>query len=97
MSVDPARHSEYRRRHDALWPEMITTLKAHGVQSYSIFLDETRSLLFAYAEIASEQRWQAVAETPACRRWWDFMKDIMPSNPDGSPVSQDLREVFHLA
>jgi len=24
------------------------------------------------------------------------MGDVMPSNPDYSPVSQDLREVFHL-
>ena len=24
------------------------------------------------------------------RKWWDFMADIMETNPDNSPVSEDL-------
>jgi L-rhamnose mutarotase len=31
-----------------------------------------------------------------CRRWWRHMREIMPSNPDDSPISQQLREVFHI-
>jgi len=96
MQVAPDAHAEYQRRHDALWPEMAETLKAHGARSYSIHLDAQRSLLFAYVEIESEERWAAVADTPVCRRWWDYMRDIMATNPDGSPVSEDLHEVFYL-
>jgi len=50
----------------------------------------------AYAEIESEERWQAIAATEVCRRWWRHMKEVMPASPDESPVSRDLREVFHI-
>ncbi len=96
MAVDPAKHDEYERRHNPVWPEMLATLHAHGVTNYSIFLHRTTSQLFAYAEIASEDRWRAIAASDVCRRWWQHMKDVMPANADGSPLSVDLREVFHL-
>ena len=51
---------------------------------------------FGYAEIESEERWAAVASTDVCRRWWRHMRELMPSNPDDSPVSRELREVFHI-
>lgn len=97
MSVHPGQHGEYQRRHDPIWPELEHVLRAHGVRSYSIFLDPATHELFAYAEIESEARWQAIAATDVCRRWWRHMSEIMPSKPDGSPVSSDLREVFHLS
>jgi L-rhamnose mutarotase len=71
-------------------------LLAHGVLSYSIFLDETTSDLFGYVEIEDDARWAAVAGTDVCRRWWRFMREVMPANPDDSPVSRELREVFHI-
>lgn len=97
MSVDPAAHAEYKKRHDEIWPELKSVLSAHGARNYSIYLDRKRSLLFAYVEVESVERWNAIATTETCRRWWTFMRDVMPSNPDGSPVSEDLEEVFHLA
>jgi L-rhamnose mutarotase len=96
MSVDPEQHGEYERRHNPVWPEMIATLREHGVHNYSIFLDERTHSLFGYVEIESEERWDAIAATPVCKKWWAHMRDIMPSNPDNSPVSRPLREVFHL-
>jgi L-rhamnose mutarotase len=96
MSVQPTAHAEYKRRHDELWPELAAVLREHGVRSYTIYLDERRSLLFGTVEAESQERWDAIARTPVCRRWWAFMKDIMPANPDDSPISEPLREVFHL-
>ena len=96
MSVHADRHEEYARRHDPIWQELADALVAHGVRSYSIYLDPETSQLFACAEIESEERWQAIARTEVCRRWWRHMRDLMPSNPDDSPVSRELREVFHL-
>jgi len=96
MSVHADRHAEYARRHDPIWRELEDTLLAHGVTSYSIYLDPAASELFAYAEIESEERWAAVASTDVCRRWWRHMSELMPSNPDSSPVSAELREVFHI-
>jgi len=30
------------------------------------------------------------------QRWWQYMQDIMPSQPDASPVSVDLIPMFSL-
>jgi L-rhamnose mutarotase len=96
MSIHPGQAAEYERRHHPVWPELEAALRAHGVGSYSIFLDEDRGELFAYVEYDTDERWQAVAATDVCRRWWRHMREIMPSNADDSPVSRPLREVFHI-
>lgn len=96
MQVNPDAHEEYQRRHTPIWPELEEVLKQHGAHHYAIHLDEQRHLLFATVEIESEARWNAVADTEVCQRWWRHMSDIMPSNPDGSPVSHALKEVFWL-
>jgi L-rhamnose mutarotase len=96
MSVHEGREEEYARRHNPIWQELADTLRAHGVTSYSIFLDPATRDLFAYAEIESEDRWEAIARTDVCRRWWAHMREIMPSHPDNSPVAGALSEVFHL-
>lgn len=96
MSVDPDAHEEYERRHRPIWSDLEEVLKSHGVHNYSIFLDRNTDQLFAYAEIESEERWAAIVETDECKRWWAFMKDVMPTNLDNSPVSVYLDEVFHL-
>ena len=96
MSVHPGFEQEYERRHNPIWHELTETLVAHGVVCYSIFIDPHTNDLFAYAEIESEERWNAIASTAVCRKWWRYMREIMPSNTDDSPVSRDLPEVFHL-
>jgi L-rhamnose mutarotase len=96
MAVKPGHEREYARRHELIWPELESALLQHGVRSYSIYLDPDTSDLFAYLECNSEAEWRAVAQTDVCRRWWRFMREIMPANGDDSPVSHDLHEVFHL-
>jgi L-rhamnose mutarotase len=96
MWVHPDRLAEYEQRHTPIWPELTAVLKAHGVRRYFIFLDEATSDLFAYAEIESEEQWNAIATTDVCQRWWQSMKSLMPSHPDGRPESRDLRQVFDL-
>ncbi|PJG82228.1 L-rhamnose mutarotase [Caviibacterium pharyngocola] len=97
MQIHPDSHAEYKKRHNEIFPELVLELKSHGSHNYSIFLDKERNLLFGYVEIESEERWNAIAQTEACQKWWHFMKDIMPSNPDNSPISQELEQVFYLA
>lgn len=96
MSVNPGSEAEYETRHNPIWPELEAVLKEHGVHNYSIFLHAETGQLFAYAEIEDEARWAAIARTDVCQRWWRHMGDIMPSNPDHSPVSAPLDEVFHI-
>ncbi|MBM4042772.1 MAG: L-rhamnose mutarotase [Planctomycetes bacterium] len=96
MSVNPGCEAKYERRHNPIWRELEAVLKQHGVHNYSIFLHPETRQLFAYAEIESEEQWAAIAQTPVCKKWWAYMKDLMPANPDDSPVSQPLKEVFHI-
>lgn len=96
MSVHPGLAAEYARRHQPIWGELEATLLAHGVITYSIFRDPATDDLFGYVEIESEARWAAIAGTDVCRRWWTHMREVMPANPDDSPVASDLTEVFHI-
>lgn len=96
MSVHPGRESEYARRHQPIWAELKRALLDHGVLAYSIFLDPATRDLFGYIEVEDEARWRTLASTDVCRRWWTSMRELMPCNPDDSPVVRDLREVFHI-
>ena len=96
MSVNAGQEQEYERRHRPIWAELEETLRKHGAHNYSIFLNAGTRQLFGYVEIESEERWNAIANTEICKKWWKHMGDVMPSNPDNSPVSSSLREVFHM-
>lgn len=96
MFVDKDKIDEYKRRHDELWPEMEKTLKEHGVHNYSIFVEESTGRLFAYLELDHNHKWDEIAKTEVCQKWWKFMAPIMETNEDYSPVSIELKEVFHL-
>ena len=87
---------EYERRHNLLWPEMKDMSHEYGGHNYSIFLDSETNELYGYIEIEDEDKWAESADTAINRKWWDYMADIMDTNPDNSPVSVDLKPVFHL-
>jgi L-rhamnose mutarotase len=87
---------EYKKRHDEIWPELAKLLKDAGISDYSIFLDPETLALFAVQKLVPGNSADALSGKAIMRKWWDYMKDIMDANPDGSPVCTDLREVFHL-
>ncbi len=96
MKLHPGQEMEYERRHNLLWPEMKDMIHEYGGRNYSIFLDPESLVLYGYIEIEDETRWNASADTAICRKWWDYMADIMDVNPDNSPVCFNLHPVFHL-
>lgn len=96
MHVYPDKHEEYEKRHDEIWPELVKELRQHGAKNYTIFLDKDSSKLFGYVEIADEELWARMPTTEINQKWWKYMEDVMETNPDSSPVSEDLQEVFHM-
>lgn len=96
MKLYPHQAKEYERRHNLLWPEMKELIHAYGGSNYSIYLDYETNDLYAYIEIEDEKKWAKLADTSTNRRWWEYMADIMETNPDNSPVCVDLVSVFHL-
>ena len=96
MKLYEGMEAEYEKRHNELWPEMIDMIHEYGGKNYSIFLDKETYTLFGYIEIESEERWAQTAQTDICKKWWAYMAPIMDTNPDNSPASVDLKNVFHL-
>ena len=96
MKLNPGQKEEYRRRHNAIWPELRALLKENGISNYSIFLDEETNTLFAYQEQEGDFSSQALGSLQIVKKWWKYMADIMETNPDNSPVTGELEEVFHL-
>ena len=96
MKLFKGYEGEYKKRHDAIWPELKTLLKETGVEEYSIFLDEETNTLFAVLKIENKMKLDELPDHPVMKRWWAYMKDIMESNDDNSPVTIPLKEVFYL-
>lgn len=87
---------EYKKRHSAIWPELIQLLKNTGIQDYTIFWDKETNILFAVQKISGEQSSQEIGGNPIVQKWWDYMSDIMEVNEDNSPISIPLKEVFYI-
>jgi L-rhamnose mutarotase len=87
--------TEYRKRHDEIWPELSALLKAAGIRDYSIFLYRKSGTLFAVQKLVVNNTTDDLPNHPIMKRWWAYMADIMETNPDNSPATQPLDEVFH--
>jgi len=96
MKMFAGKIDEYKKRHDEIWPELVLLLKNTGIQDYAIFLDEETNSLFGVLKIADKALLDTLPEQPVMKKWWAYMKDIMESNVDNSPVSTPLKEVFYM-
>ena len=96
MQLLPGFEEEYRKRHDEIWPDLHNWLKENKISDYSIFLDKTTLGLFVILHIPDGENLDRIPNHPVMKKWWAYMKDIMETNPDNSPVSIPLEEVFYL-
>lgn len=96
MHLNDGQKEAYIKRHNELWPELHKLLKEAGVSEYSIFLDEETNTLFAFQKNTDNGGSQDLGETDIVKKWWAFMADIMETNPDNSPISTALEEVFYM-
>lgn len=96
MKLLPGYEAEYKKRHDEIWPDLSQLLSERGIYDYSIFLDEETLTLFAVQKVKDEKDLKGLKEEPILRKWWDYMSDIMETNPDNSPVEKPLEKVFHM-
>ncbi len=96
MKLKEGKKEEYKKRHDEIWPELEQLIKESGVLDYSIFLDSETNILFACQKQIGEASSQDLGSNPIVQKWWAYMADIMETNPDNSPVSVPLEEVFYM-
>src|SRR5688572_16877652 len=96
MKMFPGLEAEYQKRHDEIWPELVTLLKETGISEYSIYLDPETNSLFGVLKADDPSALNNLPSNQVMQKWWAYMKDIMESNSDNSPVSISLKEVFYL-
>ncbi|MCX6265221.1 MAG: L-rhamnose mutarotase [Bacteroidetes bacterium] len=96
MQLHRGFESEYEKRHREIWPELTGLLSEAGITNYSIFLQPATGVLFGYMEVSKANGLAALPHHPIMKKWWDYMKDIMDTHPDHSPISIPLQEVFYL-
>lgn len=96
MNLNKGQLQEYQRRHDDIWPELVSLLKDAGISDYSIFLDEESNTLFGVLWRTADHKMDDLPLQPIMKKWWAHMADIMQTNPDNSPVAVPLTPVFHM-
>lgn len=96
MYLNEGQKETYKKRHNEIWPELKKLLKDSGVSEYSIFLDEETNVLFAFQKVSGDGGSQDLGQTEIVRKWWAYMADIMKTNPDNSPVTIELEELFYM-
>ena len=96
MKLNDGCEEEYKKRHDELWPDLQQLLTSSGISEYSIFLDAETNILFGVLKAENPDTLDNLPAEPVMQQWWAYMKDIMESNPDNSPISIPLKEVFYL-
>jgi len=89
---------EYKKHHEAVWPEMLDALRRTGWHNYSLFLRDD-GLLFGYFEAAEsfEASLEGMAKEDINTKWQEFMGpyfEAIEGRPDQNMIT--LEEVFHL-
>lgn len=96
MFLKPGCEQEYEKRHGEIWPELKQLIQESGVYDYSIFWDKETNILFAVQKATGEGGSQDLGTNPIVQKWWKYMADIMETNPDNSPISIPLPELFYM-
>lgn len=96
MQLNQGQADEYRRRHDEIWPELVSLLKNAGISDYSIFLHEDTNSLFAVLRRSSDHTMDTLPLEPVMQRWWEYMSDVMASKDNNEPIVEPLQRLFYL-
>ena len=96
MTLNPGCEAEYKKRHDEIWPELVSLLKQAGISDYSIHLDRETRALFGVLWRLKDHKMDALPLEPVMQKWWAYMADIMEAKADNEPVAVPLETVFHM-
>jgi L-rhamnose mutarotase len=90
------REDEYKRRHDEIWPELVTAIQEAGFRNYSLF---RRGLtVVAYVECHPDvaSAFARLGAHEANSRWSEWFRDVIVSLTDEQGNLFTLEEVWHL-
>jgi L-rhamnose mutarotase len=84
LQVRPDRLDEYRRRHAAVWPEMLQALRDTGWSDYQLFLRDDGLLVGTLVTDDLAKAQAAMEQTSVNSRWQADMAPFFDL-PDGRP------------
>ena len=96
MRLKEGFEAEYKKRHDEIWPELVKEIEEAGIYDYSIYLEKKTLILFGFHKLKDHNSAGDLASKKIVQKWWEYMGDLMATNPDGSPMQFILNEVFHM-
>lgn len=96
MHLNPGMAAEYQKRHDEIWPELVTLLQQAGLRDYSIHLDPETLILFGVLWRDDDHKMDDLPNHPIMARWWAHMADIMQTHDNNEPIATPLIPLFHM-
>lgn len=95
LRLRPGCEAEYKRRHDAIWPELTQLFADHGISRYEIHLHRETGLLFAFRLVDEGADLASMLEHPVMARWRKTMADLLVQHGD-RPVREDLVPMYRF-
>jgi L-rhamnose mutarotase len=98
LKVKEEKIAEYKKHHEAVWPEMLEALRRTGWRNYSLFMRED-GLLFGYFETPESfaKALEGMSKEQINTKWQDFMAPYFEGvGLHADKMMVELEEVFHL-
>jgi L-rhamnose mutarotase len=98
LKVKQDKIEEYKKYHEAVWPEMLDALRRTGWHNYSLFM-RNDGLLFGYFETPDsfEAALEGMSTEEINTKWQDFMAPYFEGvGLHADQMMVELEEVFHL-
>jgi L-rhamnose mutarotase len=96
MEIIPGQEAEYERRHDEIWPELVTALQDAGVRNYTLFRRGTTVTAYAECHPDVATAFGAVGNTEVNTRWAAWFGEVLAQLTDDEGNLIESTEVWHL-
>ena len=88
LKDDPELISEYKKYHENVWPEILSSLKDSGIEELDIYLVENRLFMIMDTgdTFSFDRKKEADANNPKVQEWetlmWNYQQAIPGSGPN---------------
>ena len=99
LKVKEEKIEEYKKHHEAVWPEMLEALRKTGWHNYSLFIRDN-GMLFGYFETPNslQAALDGMSREEINNKWQEFMAPYfeLPEGANPDQMFIELTEFFHL-
>jgi L-rhamnose mutarotase len=96
FTIKPGTEDEYKRRHDEIWPEMVSALRESGISNYSLFRRGLEVIAYAECEPDAATAFAKMGATDVDRRWSEWFEEVLERRFGDDGEAMSVPEVWHL-